>query len=122
MTNLRACAPPTLGESRCVPFSYTIDEQGMIVQTCPEWDALVDQFEQLGPRSGDILGTSFLDHMGSPDLRQIYRELVARTRMTGKTLRFPFRCDTPTQTSPTRSKRTMAVRTRCTLWGHRPVG
>jgi len=107
MTTLPACAPSSLGESRSVPFSYTIDAKDIIVRTCPEWDALVDQFEELGPRSEDILGTSFLDHMGSPDLRQIYRELVARTRMTGKTLRIPFRCDTPTR------RRFMSVTLRC---------
>lgn len=91
-----------------MPFSYAIDTKDIIVRTCPEWNALVDQFEQLGPRSEDILGTSFLDHMGSPDLRQIYRELVSRTRMTGKTLEFPFRCDTPTL------RRFMRVTLRCT--------
>lgn len=75
-------------------LTYRLNRQDEIISVNEAWDrfALANDAPELA--AGRVLGRSLWEFIADVNTQQVYRDLLARVR-TGRSVRFPFRCDAP---------------------------
>ena len=76
-------------------FRYRIDDANNIVSVCEDWDERTDSLAAPAPHSGELIGTSILNHVTGAENKQIFNLLFAQCRKTRQILFVQFRCDSP---------------------------
>ncbi len=76
-------------------YVHCIDATDHIVWVNPAWLSFA---QENGARSTALgaLGTRLWTHLTGAEVRHLYTILLEQVRHTGRSIRFPFRCDTPT--------------------------
>ncbi len=74
---------------------YTINLSDLIIEVSASWNsfALENQGHHLVEKN--IIGKSVWEYISDAETRHIYKNLVEKVRMTGESVNFPFRCDSP---------------------------
>ena len=85
-----------MGESQhAVKVVYAVGPDQTITSTNQAWAdfALRNDAEHLLPQK--VVGTRLWDHISCPETELLYKEIVDKVLREGRTVRFPFRCDSP---------------------------
>lgn len=74
---------------------YELGPGEVIQQIGGDWDRFA--LENGAPElvKDRVIGRSLWDFIGVPEVRMIYKDLFAAIRRTGRSVRFRFRCDSP---------------------------
>ena len=77
-------------------WSYLLDGDDVILETCDTWDAFALENDGAAIVSAGITGSSLWTHVHDGETRQLLRHLLAETRKRQRSLvDIPFRCDGP---------------------------
>lgn len=77
------------------PVTYCIDRDDRLVSVSREWDAFATENECRALPGTSVIGTLLWDHIHDPVTAELYREVLAHVRRTGRSAAFQFRCDSP---------------------------
>lgn len=75
---------------------YKVDNDFKIIYVNDAWDLFAKENNGDEIISDKVLGENLFDFIHSRDVKQMYFEIISYVRK-GKILKFPFRCDSPTQ-------------------------
>lgn len=76
-------------------FVYRIDAEDRIAYVNEHWDEFARENDALYLLGSEVLDLPLWSFLGQPDVRYLYRTLVAQIRATGRSVTLPFRCDSP---------------------------
>jgi hypothetical protein len=76
-------------------LTYVADESDVIVSIDGPWDEFARSNDSPECCSEFVLGRSVFEFIDSVEVIGIYRQLFSAARRTGRSVRFPFRCDAP---------------------------
>lgn len=76
-------------------ITYEIDKYDVIRAIEGSWQQFLDENDT--PRLGadTVVGVSLWDFISSTDVQSLYRKALKHVRSSGRSLSFPFRCDSP---------------------------
>ncbi len=77
------------------PVIYHVDAHDRLVEMNEAWSAFASENEGAHLLPPGIHGRSLWDFVSGPTTQEIYRELLARVRASGRPFRFRLRCDSP---------------------------
>ncbi len=77
--------------------SYRIDAEDGITAVNEGWLEFARQNGGALLMPPEIIGTVLWDWIADAQTRHVYRTLLQRVRASGSVVRFPFRCDSPTE-------------------------
>lgn len=77
--------------------TYQLDPADRIIDVNEAWQAFADANAGAALRAPAILGQSLWDHISDPTTVELYRQMLQRVRRHAGTVRFEFRCDSPTR-------------------------
>lgn len=93
---MRSRQPSSAAPGASPPVVYRIDAADRLVWTNRLWRAFAAQNHGDDLVAPDPHGATLWDRLGADAATvDIYRRLVARVRVSGGEVRFPFRCDAP---------------------------
>ncbi len=75
--------------------SYSIDGNDRIVALGDEWHKFAIANDAVELTAPGLIGESVWPFITGNETRHLYQVMLARVRMSGATVRFPFRCDAP---------------------------
>ena len=75
--------------------SYWLDEDNAIVRVSGDWDRFARENDGSGLYSADIGGKSIWNFISGDSSRMWLEALLQLTRLTGKAISRPYRCDSP---------------------------
>ena len=73
---------------------YRVDATDRIVAVNDEWRAFAEANDSAG--LADPLGESLWQHIGDQGSRDLYTLLLTSIRVSGRSVTYPYRCDSPT--------------------------
>lgn len=78
-----------------VKLSYWINSSGTVLRIGGPWDVWLGDDGELPDRccEAKVVGNSLFSFVENDGVRHVYRTVHARVFETGKTIEFPFRCD-----------------------------
>ena len=78
-------------------FTYEINPTNKIVCVSDNWldFAIENNGDHLTPDT--LIGSSLWDHITNPETQHIYTIMVDKVRRTNRSIKIPFRCDSPEQ-------------------------
>ena len=74
---------------------YVIDAEDRIIKLDGNWDPMFSDGERETLPRDSILGQPMWNFILNDGLRSLYAVLIKRVRQSRRTIRFPYRCDTP---------------------------
>jgi len=80
-----------------VTLSYWINSSGTVLRIGGPWDAWLRDDGELPDhcRQAKVIGNSLFSFVENEGVRHVYRTVHTRVLDTGRTIEFPFRCDSP---------------------------
>jgi hypothetical protein len=86
---------PTAGEP--LKLSYWIDSTGTILRLDGPWQRWLAKDGELPDscREANVVGNSLFSFIEGEGVRHVYDTMILRVLETGRTIEFPFRCDSP---------------------------
>mgnify|MGYP001821522752 FL=1 len=77
-------------------YQYGVDDTDVVTFVDEWWVAFAEENRAIGLSRDSVLGHSIWEFIADEPTQQLYRELHNYVRSSGRPVRVPFRCDSPT--------------------------
>ena len=77
------------------PVTYEVDSEGVITRTNDAWDHFAIENDSPHLVAAKVIGTKLATYISSFELRHMFQAVYERLHIEMKSIRLPFRCDSP---------------------------
>jgi len=77
------------------PITYEVDSEGVITRTNSDWDLFAIENDSPHLLADNVIGTKLATYISSLELRHMFQAVYERLHVEMKSIRLPFRCDSP---------------------------